>query len=264
MPDHPQGLALSTVLVGLLGAAAVLGYLAAVRRTRLGPWPRWRTTWWVAGVVVAEAAVVGPLPTAAHHSFGLHMVGHLLLGMIAPLLMSLAAPVTLALQVLPVASGRRLATVLRSRVVRVLTEPVVTAALSVGGLWLLYTTSLYATMADSAGIHVAVHVHVFVAGYLFTVAMVGTDPAPHRRPPLHRALVWVVAVAAHDILAKRLYAGGVVGVGRAQAETGAMIMYYGGDAVSLVVLVILAVRTYRASGRRLHGVGISRTVQNSS
>ena len=89
--------------------------------------------------------------------------------------------------------------------------------LSVGGLWLLYTTGLYPAMHHHPGLHVLVHAHMFLAGYLFTAAMVSVDPMPHRRSFPHRSLVLVLALAAHDILAKYLYAhppAGVAGCGR--------------------------------------------------
>ena len=76
---------------------------------------------------------------------------------------------------------------------------------------------------------------------------------PHRRPYVHRAVVLVLALAAHDILAKSLYAAPPAGVAVEQAQVGAMIMYYGGDAVDLALAVVLCERWYRAAGRRLAG-----------
>lgn len=217
----------------------------------------WRLVCGGLGVAAALVAVTGPLAERAHHDFPAHAVAHVLLAMLAPLLISLAAPVTLALRVLPVAYARRLARVLRTWPVRVLTEPAVAAVLSVGGMWVLYRTDLYALSAHSPGLHMLVHAHVFTAGYLFTIAIVGSDPMPHRRPYAHRAVVLVLALAAHDILAKSLYAVPPAGVAVEQAQVGAMVMYYGGDAVDLALAVILCARWYRAVGRRLVGAQAS-------
>jgi len=205
---------------------------------------------WVVGSLTGAAAISGPLAEAAHTSFTAHMVTHLLLGMLAPLLLALGTPITLLLRALPVATARRVSRVLASGPARFLTEPVVAAVLRVGGLWVLYLTGLYPAMHHDPVVHVVVHIHLFVAGYLFTIAIVSVDPLPHRRSYLHRAVVLILALAAHDILAKYLYAHPPVGVSASAAESGAMIMYYGGDAVDVAIMVLLCAHWYRASGRR--------------
>jgi putative membrane protein len=104
---------------------------------------------------------------------------------------------------------------------------------------------LFAAMHANALVHVLVHLHMAVAGYLFTISIISADPLPHRRSYPHRAAVPVVAIAAHDIMAKIIYASPPVGVPTDQAHAGAMIMYYGGDAVSLVILIIFCARWVR-------------------
>ncbi|TKI73419.1 hypothetical protein FC699_38455, partial [Bacillus wiedmannii] len=47
-------------------------------------WPLYRTGFWVLGTICAAIAVVGPLANHAHIDFIAHMLGHLLLGMLAP------------------------------------------------------------------------------------------------------------------------------------------------------------------------------------
>jgi len=95
-----------------------------------------------------------------------------------------------------------------------------------------------------------VHAHLFIAGYLFTAAVISVDPMPHRRSFRHRSAVLVLALAAHDILAKYLYAHPPDGVPVPAAETGAMVMYYGGDAVDVAILVVLGAHWYRATRPR--------------
>jgi putative membrane protein len=234
-------------LPALLGVAVYLGLV--IRSTR--PWPAGRTLCWLLGTLAALAATTGELAEAAEGDFVAHMITHLLLGMLAPLLLVLAAPVTLLLRTLPTGSARRVSHVLTSLPVRVLTEPVVAAVLSVGGLWLLYTTALYPAMHHSSTLHLIIHLHVLIAGYLFTVAMISVDPLPHRRSYLHRGIVLAAALAAHDVLAKHLYVHPPAGVSASTSESAAMVMYYGGDLVDLVIMVILCLCWYRATGRRL-------------
>jgi putative membrane protein len=237
------------VLGPLLAAIGIAIYLGLVVTGRQ-PGMHRRCGLWVAGSLAGAVAVSGSLADAADTSYVAHMGAHVLLGMLAPLLLVLAAPVTLLLRTLPVSTARQLSHLLASRPIRVLTEPVVAAVLSVGGLWVLYTTGLYSAMHHHRGLHLLVHVHLFIAGYLFTAAVISVDPMPHRRGYLHRAAVLVLALAAHDILAKYLYAHPPDGVLAPAAETGAMIMYYGGDVIDVAIMVVLGARWYRVTRPR--------------
>lgn len=241
------GIGFFDIVAPLVAILAVVGYLWAASVTRGQRWPRYRTMLWVLGISVGAAAVTGPLAQAADRGFPAHMAAHLLLGMLAPLLLVLAAPVTLLLRALPVPAARAVSRVLRSMPLRVLIDPAVAALLNVGGLWILYTTSLYAMMHTNPAVGVLVHLHMFLAGYLFTVSIVDVDPMPHRRSYPYRAVVLVVALAAHGIVAKYLYAHPPAGVDTSAAEIGAMIMYYGGDAVDLALIVLLCSAWYRAT-----------------
>jgi putative membrane protein len=245
--SHTGGWPALPFLAGLLLYGVAV--LVCVRRGR--SWPYHRSLLWVAGLMSCLAAVVGPLATWADASFQAHMIAHLLLGMLGPLLLVRAAPVTLALRALDVRSAQLLARVLGSRSVRWLSHPVVAGVGDLGGLWLLYTTHLYAFSQSHPVVHVLVHVHMLLFGYLFTAALVGIDPDRHRRGPLFRAVVLMLFMAGHSILGKVVYAWPTPGVTVHDAETGAMIMYYGGDVVDLVIAVILFHRWYVLSGRSL-------------
>lgn len=244
MPEHPHspgGLpGFVELLVAFAALAAVFSYLFAAAHTRRGgPWPAHRSVLWVCGIGTAAASVVGPVADAAHGDFRTHMVAHLLLGMVAPLLLVLAAPVTLALRTLDLTPARRLSRLLRSAPVRLVSHPLTAAVLSTGGLWLIYATPLFASMHANRLISALVMAHVFASGYLFTAAMVGIDPDAHRASYRARAIVLVAALAGHGILAKYLYGHPPAGVDRAAAESGSMLMYYGGDVVDIVLMVLL-------------------------
>jgi putative membrane protein len=248
---------LDALLLSLAAATAtayLIGVVGSHRRGR--PWPLRRAVWWCAGIAVAAASVVGPLARAAHESFVAHMTTHLLAGMIAPVLLVLAAPVTLALRSLAPTPARRLSRLLRSAPARVIAHPVAAALLSAGGLWLVYVTPILAAMQASPLVHVLVHGHLLLAGYLFTAAVIGLDPRPHpvARPVV--AAVLVLALAAHGILAKHLYANPPVAFAAAEVREGAQLMYYTGAWVEAVVVVIFCAQWYRAAGvqrRRIAG-----------
>jgi putative membrane protein len=249
--DHDGGVEVLTVLGPLVALVAVAAYAVLVARARRRgrAWPPARTVAWLAGCVCTLAAVTGPLATASTRSWTAHMAGHLLLGMLAPLLLVLGAPVTLALRALSAGPARRLVRVLRSRPLRVLTEPAVAALLSVGGLWLLYATPLLAVAHTNQAVGLLVHAHVLLSGYLYTAVLVGRDPLPHRRGTTHLLVVLVLALAAHDVLAKSLYAYGYAPMVMSDLQEGAQLMYYGGDAVDVLLAVLVCRRWYRSGAR---------------
>ncbi|MBO0996757.1 cytochrome c oxidase assembly protein [Bacillus sp. SD075] len=234
----------------ILFALVIMIYIAAVvisNRRYKKKWPLLRTFFWVLGTLCAASAITGPIANRAYMDFTAHMVGHLLLGMIAPILLVLAAPITLALRTLDVPSARRLSQVLKSWPLRILSNPITASALNIGGLWLLYTTGLFGTMHKDAPLHALVHFHVFTAGYLFTASMIYMDPTPHRFSFMFRAIVFTISLAGHDILSKYIFAHPPSGITKEQAENGGMLMYYAGDAIDVALICILCYQWFIAS-----------------
>ena len=162
---------------------------------------------------------------------------------------------TVALRGLPVAWARRLSRVLSTPYVRVVSHPVVAGLLNIGGLWLLYTTPLHAWMHASAVGHLLVHVHVLLAGWVFTAAILQVDPAPHPHGHPLRAGVLVAFLALHAILSKHVYAHPPAGVGVAEAQAGAQLMYYGGDWIDLVLIAVFCLDWYRRTAPVRSGRG---------
>ncbi|WP_204666982.1 cytochrome c oxidase assembly protein [Gracilibacillus alcaliphilus] len=214
-------------------------------------WSLYRSVFWMIGVCCCIVAVAGPLADLAHTDFTVHMVAHLLLGMLGPLLMVLGAPMTLLLRTLSVRQARKLTRILRSKALGVISNPIITSILNVGGLWILYTTNLYAMMHENIFLHVVVHLHVFLAGYFFTVSLIYIDPVPHRTSYFFRAIVLGLALAGHGILSKYIYAYPPNGVPESQARNGGMLMYYGGDMIDLVLIIILCFQWFKATKPRV-------------
>jgi putative membrane protein len=231
-----------TLAVLAVLAAMALGYLLAARRTT---WSSVRTLSWLLGLACVALAATGP-PAHAHGDLRAHMAGHLLAGMVAPVLLVLAAPVRLALRTLPHRQARALARLLRTPPARVLTDPFLATALDVGGLWLLYRTNLADTVLHDPRLHLAMTVHVLATGWLAAAAVLAVAPAPHRRGVVARAAALAAGMAAHDVLAKSLYAEPPAGVH--QAAAGAQLMYHGGTAVHVVVAGLLWSQWYRSRG----------------
>ncbi|WP_339148535.1 MULTISPECIES: cytochrome c oxidase assembly protein [unclassified Sutcliffiella] len=234
---------------------ALLLYIVAVKRSnrRYTKWPLKRTLLFTGGIVFAVSALAGPIAERAHVDFSYHMYAHLLLGMLAPLLLALSAPMTLLMRTLNVNTSRKLSRLLKSKPISVVTDPAVTTVLNIGGLWLLYTTPLYEAMHQHMWLYLFVHLHVFLAGYLFTISMIYVDLTTHRRSYLYRAIIFVLALAGHGTLSKFIYSRPPMGVPVEQAERGGMVMYYGGDVIDGIILVILCYQWYKATRPKAFG-----------
>jgi len=289
MHDHAAGALDLDVLVAVAAILAGLSYVAAVaiQRSRGNIWPRRRSVLWLLGIAGATGGFVGPVAELAHDDFVAHMAQHvvvamvapllLVLGapvnfvahmaqhvvvaMVAPLLLVLGAPVTLALRTMHATPARRVARVLNSRLARVIVHPITAAALNVGGMWLLYLTPLYPAMVGSAWVHTIVMLHLVLAGYLYTASLIAVDPNPHRAGFGMRTVVLLLSLAAHAVLAKVLYAAPPPGVPIDEGQAGAMLMYYLGDGVEVVLMVILCAQWYRRVGRKRAGVTNSSRVR---
>jgi putative membrane protein len=238
--------ATSSVPAPVLVAIAVLATGYVVLAARAQGWNRWRTASFVTGTVLLAVAVV-PDP---HGDFRLHVVQHLLIGMLAPMALVLGAPVTLLLRSVPARWGRVVGRVLRSPVMHGFTHPATVLLLNLGGLVALYTTPLYRLTTGNEVVHHLVHLHFLVAGYLFAWVVAGADPAP-RRPSVPARLVLLgVAIAVHATLSQLMYAGiGVtIPVPVAERQGGAQLMYYGGDIAELLLAFAL-VTTWRPRAR---------------
>ena len=210
-------------------------------------WPYYRTVFWVIGILLALVSVIGPVADKGHTDFRFHMLGHLFLGMLAPFLMALGASMTLFLRSLPVRAARKVTKLLHCKFFGFYQDPFVATVLNIGGLWLLYTTDLYELMHQHAWIYFVVHLHIFVAGYLFTISLIYIDPTSHRKGYLYRTIIFVMALAGHKILSKYIYANPPFGVSKEAAEAGGMLMYYGGDAIEVCLITLLFFHWYKAT-----------------
>jgi putative membrane protein len=173
--------------------------------------------------------------------------------MAAPAFLALSAPVTLALRTLPRCPRRMLLRLLRSFPVAVLAAPATAVVLDLGGLYALYLTGLYKTAEHNDLIHAAVHMHMFLAGCLFSWAVIGIDPGRRRPGTWVRLTALIIATAGHDTLAKLIYAWNLPAGGGsiASRHTGAELMYYGGTVIEVALAAVMMAQWYLVSGRAL-------------
>jgi putative membrane protein len=164
--------------------------------------------------------------------------------------------VTLALRLLRVRPRHRLLGLLHSRPVAALTAPAVVLLLHVGSLYAFYLPVLGGPLAAAHGHHVHVHallhVHMVATGCLLSWYLVGLDPLRRSGGVGTRMVVLLAAAAAHDILAKLLYASPPAWAGPAEeVRRGAELMFYGGEAVEVLLAVVLLGDWYARRTRAL-------------
>ena len=211
MPKAPT---LGRILMAYVPDATILGFLllitalyilgVVVLKRRGDEWPVGRTIAFACSVALVDFATSGGIGVYAHFAFSYHMLGHMILGMIAPIGFVLSAPITLALRTLP--QGRTpeerglrgtLITIIHSRYSVIMTNPVLALALFDGSLFVLYMTPLFGKLMQSHAGHVLMDMHFLLAGYLFFYVIVGIDPNPRKIPHIVRIIVLFAAMSIH-------------------------------------------------------------------
>lgn len=229
------------ILLTVIPILMCLVYLAfALRGRRAKKWSRWRAISFTFGAVLLILAMSPPVSDWAHGDLRGHMVQHLLLGMFAPIGLVLGAPGTLLLRNVPVKVGRTIVAVLDAPPIRVLIHPFIALLLDIGGMYILYLTPLFALSMSDPVLNVLLHVHFVLAGCLFTWAVAGPDPSPHRPGWLIRLATLFVGMALHANLAKIMYGYGFprgMMSDAVELQAAAQWMYYGGDLAELLIAI---------------------------
>ncbi len=256
-------------LVPLLGAVLLGGlYLFGVSRLRErgDRWPVGRTVAFVGlGLGTVLLATTSGLAAYDESLFGAHMVQHMLLSMVASVFLALGAPVTLALRTLPLRPRRALLALLHSRVVAVLSFPLVPWLLFVSSPFALYFTGWYPATLDDTLLHELLHVHFLAVGCVFFWPLLGVDPVPGRvgHPmrmllaastlPFHAFLgvaVMSVEPDGRGLLAADHYLGlHTLSEAVFQQQLGGGLLWASGDLVGLLFVFTLLTQWMRASER---------------
>jgi putative membrane protein len=172
-----------TVALPLALAAAL--YLQAVRRVDRAhpghPVPRSRTVAFLAGLLTIEIALQSPIERFDTTLFADHMVQHILLMFLAAPLIALGAPITLLLRVVrPEVRTGLVLPILHSRVVRIVSFPIVTWLLFTVVMWGTHFSPWFDAALEDPFIHQLEHVAFLGAALLFWWPAVGLDPSPWR------------------------------------------------------------------------------------
>jgi len=241
-----------TVSVVALAALYLWGVVRVARRHPAGPWPRWRTGVFLAGLAVVVVALQSGIGSYDDVLFWDHMMQHLLLIMVAPPLLIIGQPITLLLH----ASRNPLHTwvkrVLRSPVASFQTWPVFGFAAYAATIVALHLTSLANLIARNQVAHDAEHVLFLVVGYLFFLPIIGSEPIRWRLSyPTKLILLFL-------IMPVDTFTGLVLGYGNrgtpglptgarpawaesatADLHAGGAAMWVGGDALMFAMMMVV-------------------------
>ena len=159
-------------------------YLWAVHRTSVR-WPPGSTACFLTGMAILAVVYLGPLPAWSHTFFWAHMTQHLLVMMAAAPLLVLGNPVTLAFAASSGATRRRwIVPILRSRAVRLLTNPYLTWALFAGVLLGAHFTPFYGwALSNHDGDYFIEQPLFLVVAVLYYFPLIGSNLQPQR--PTH-------------------------------------------------------------------------------
>jgi cytochrome c oxidase assembly factor CtaG len=253
------------VLVGL--AVAALGWLLLQRRVAAAhpdrPHPRWRELAFLAGLATIAIALTSPIEAYEGELFSVHMLQHLLLELVAAPLLLLGAPATLALRAASPSVRRRLLAVLHSRVVSVLSFPVLAWVLFAAVNWGWHLSPLYNQALEIPWLHDIQHLTFLGAALLFWWPVVGADPARWRLSHPVRLFYLFLAMPQNSFLGIALmsapptiyphYLTNLRDWGPTPAvdlNIGGMLMWVGGDIVFLLAMGFVVAAWVRAEDRR--------------
>jgi putative copper resistance protein D len=251
----------------LLGVAvAAASYAWAARRvTRAGrrPHPPWRVACFMGGLAAIILALSSPIEAYEGVLFSVHMVQHMLLELVAAPLLLLGAPATLALRAASPSVRRRLLSVLHSRVVTVISFPLIGWVLFAAVNWGWHFSGLYDQALENQALHYFQHATFLLAALLFWWPVIGADPSRWRLPYPVRLFYLFLAMPQNSFLGVALMSAPAVlyphyltntrawgPSGLADQSVGGILMWVGGDLVFLVAMGAVVAAWVRHEDRR--------------
>jgi putative membrane protein len=253
------------VLSGL--AIATIAWLVLVRRVAVRhpdhPHPAWRSAAFLGGLAILALALTSPIEAYEGELFSVHMLQHMLLELVAAPLLLLGAPPTLALRAASPSVRERLLALLHSRVVTVLSFPVLAWILFAAVNWGWHFSPFYDRALEVPWLHDLQHLTFLGAALLFWWPVVGADPARWRLPHPVRLFYLFLAMPQNSFLGIALMSAPsglyphYLSNAREWGPTpivdqnvGGMLMWVGGDVVFLLAMGLLVAAWVRAEDRR--------------
>ncbi|HEX5825185.1 MAG TPA: cytochrome c oxidase assembly protein [Candidatus Limnocylindrales bacterium] len=216
-PPTALGLVLGWTIepaVALALLVAAIGWIRVVRRIdRLhpaNPVPSRRTVAFLGGLAVIAVALMSGIDAYDTTLFSVHMVQHLLLTLVAAPLIALAAPITTLLRVAtPDVRRTVILPILHSRVLRILSFPVVAWLVFAGVMWGTHFSPIFDRSLEDPLVHDLEHALYLGAGLLFWWPAVGLDPSPWRMSHPVRAMYVLLQMPQNTFLAVAIISSSV-------------------------------------------------------
>jgi putative copper resistance protein D len=253
-----------TIAVGVLAGLYVFGVIRVHGRHPARPWPLLRTGAFFAGLAAVVLATQSSIGAYDDELFSVHMVQHLVLIMVAPPFLVAGRPVMLLLHASrnPVHSWAK--AVIRSRIVTALTCPPVAAIIYAATIVGTHLTGFMNVTLQHEQVHNAEHVLYLIAGYLYFLPLLGSEPIrwkmsfPSRflllalSMPVDTFVGVVLLQANHELFPAYADTGRTWGPSLVNdLHDGGAIMWVGGDAIMFVLIVCVFVVFLR--NKRAHG-----------
>jgi cytochrome c oxidase assembly factor CtaG len=253
-----------TVGVAVLAVLYVVGIVRVRRRHPARPWPWLRSLAFFAGLVAVVLATESSIGAYDDVLFSVHMVQHLMLIMVAPALLVVGRPITLLLHASrnPVHTWTK--RVIRSRVATALTCPPVAATIYAVTIIGTHLTGFMNLTLTHDNVHNAEHLLYLVAGYLYFLPLIGSEPIrwkmsfPSRflllalTMPVDTFVGVVLLQANHELFPAYARSGRTWGPSPlSDLHAGGAIMWVGGDSIMFVFIVcvfVVFLRDKRAQG----------------
>ena len=252
------------------------GVVRVAREHPARPWPAWRTGMFLGGLAVVVLATESGIGAYDDVLFWDHMVQHLMLIMVAPPLLIIGQPITLLLH----ASRNPLHTwvkrVLRSPVARFLTWPVFGCVAYAAAVTAAHLTALASLVETNPAVHNAEHAGFLVAGYLFFLPLLGSEPIRWRLTYPARLVILVLMMPVDT------FTGLMLGYGTASApgipagprpawapapvsdlHAGGAVMWVAGDGI-MFGLMMLVFLMWSRDGRAASGHGWLESARQAS
>jgi putative copper resistance protein D len=223
----------------------------------------WRDAAFLGGLATLVLALTSPIEAYEGQLFSVHMLQHMLLQLVAAPLLLLAAMATLALRAASPSMRRALVSILHSRVMTVLSFPLLAWVLFAAVNWGWHFSSLYDQALEVPWLHDVQHITFLGAALLFWSPVVGADPARWRLPHPVRLFYLFLAMPQNSFLGIALmsapaslyphYLSNARDWGPTPAvdqSIGGMLMWVGGDVVFLLAMGLVVAAWVRAEDRR--------------
>lgn len=254
-------------VVLLLAAVAAGGWLLlrgrVARRHPAHPPSPWRDAAFLGGVATLVIALTSPIEAYEGQLFSVHMLQHMLIELVAAPLLLLGAPATLALRAASPSLRRRLLSILHSRIVAVISFPLLAWMVFAAVNWGWHFSSLYDQALEIPWLHDVQHLTFLGAALLFWWPVVGADPTRWRLPHPVRLFYLFLAMPQNSFLGIALMSAPAslyphyLTNGRTWGPTpavdlsiGGMLMWVGGDVVFLLAMGLVVAAWVRSEDRR--------------